>query len=111
MDNAPPREPVELAACVARATFYGGDGRPADYSHTMAMGMRHLHRHAARWYASRYFAEHGRLPEGRHQVKVWAYPHGYGKHDGIDNIYSGVQEVSVCITYPRRSAAPPDPPR
>ena len=43
----------------------------SSHSTQLGSGMRHaIRRAAARWYAKRYLAEHGRLPEGPHHVAV-----------------------------------------
>jgi hypothetical protein len=72
-----------LKRCVEEAGFTFRDGTPWRYSIGVGGGMRYLHRYAAEWFARRYLAEHGRLPEGRHHVRVTAYARdqrGLGRH-------------------------------
>jgi hypothetical protein len=100
MDAAEP-DPAALERCVAGATFSFSDGTPWTYSIGVGGGMRYLHRYAAAWFARRYLAEHGRLPEGRHHVHVCAYARDHEARGGIKNVYAGKKrEVRVWVTYP-----------
>jgi hypothetical protein len=47
-----------------------------------------------------YLVEHGRLPEGRHHVRVNAYERDHEVWGGIKNVYSGQMLVKVWVTYP-----------
>jgi hypothetical protein len=64
-----------------------------------------MHRSAARWFALRYHAEHGRLPEGTHHVKCFFGRNGLQgdlKHPmpGYTRSY-----IRTDITFP---SPPPD---
>jgi hypothetical protein len=64
-----------------------------------------LHRGAAWFYAERYHAEHGRLPEGTHHVRVTVGPSGnkgdadigYPMHSEVP---TGWEVLEVDITFP-----------
>jgi hypothetical protein len=64
-----------------------------------------LRRGAARFYAERYFAEHGCLPEGTHHVRVTVGP-GNNKGDADigypwrSDLQPEEQVLEVDITYP-----------
>jgi hypothetical protein len=87
---------------------YPNDGRP-----TNSMGLviwRSLREDAAAFYAKRYHAEHGRLPEGTHRVVVSVGPRGGRYRNDIEHPCGGVQagsnsRLEIDITYPA------DPPR
>jgi hypothetical protein len=100
-----------LDACVAatRFTLHDSD-EPYWYHPSFGGGMRLNHRRAAEWYARKFFAQHGRLPEGTHYVSVLAKPCGQ-QGAGIENVFYGRNLIAVDVTYPgaRPSALPPDP--
>lgn len=90
-----------LQRCVEGATFaYNPHGSPAIYQIGVGGGMRYLHQRAAMWFARRHLAEHGRLPEGQHYVRVWAYSDDHEARGGIKNVYGGEKEVRVWVRYP-----------
>jgi hypothetical protein len=92
-----------LDACVAatRFTLHDSD-EPYWYHPSFGGGMRLNHRRAAEWYARKFFAQHGRLPEGTHYINVEAKPRGQ-QGAGIENVFYGRNLIDVDVTYPEAS--------
>jgi hypothetical protein len=64
-----------------------------------------LHRGAAMFYAERYHAEHGRLPEGTHRVRVTVGPSGNKGDADIgypwhSQVPKGWEVLETDITFP-----------
>jgi hypothetical protein len=88
----------------------------SSWSTQLSSDFRHaLHRGAAWIYARRYFAEHGRLPEGTHRVTLTVGPHGKKGDADLEHPFCGTLDdkdrwLEADITFPALApAAPTDP--
>jgi hypothetical protein len=102
MDDA---DPEALERCLAGVS-YPVTWEISSWSTQLGSDIRHaLHRRAARAYARRYFAEHGRLPEGTHRVTVGVRPHGKPGDGEIEHPFRGTlddedRRFDAEITFP-----------
>jgi hypothetical protein len=98
-------DPEALSRCVAGAT-YPVTWAVSNWSTQLGSDIRHsLHRRAARAYARRYLAEHGRLPEGTHHVVVSVGRTGKGDDADIEHPFGSYLRDSdrifaADITFP-----------
>jgi hypothetical protein len=70
-----------------------------------------LRQRAAEFYARRYHAAHGRLPEGTHQVQVTVDPAGVDAGGDIQDFYYNRSPrcLEAAITFPPAAAYQVDP--
>jgi hypothetical protein len=105
MDDA---DPEALERCVQGAT-YPVWWSVSNWSTQMGSSMRHaIYRAAARAYAKRHLAEHGRLPEGPHRVVLRVSTRKEEPAD-LHVWYGGpwVPRFEAEITYPAQASSAP----
>ena len=109
----PNLDPEVLEAALAGAT-YPVTWEVSNWTTQLSSDFKHaLHRGAARVYARRYFAEHGRLPEGTHRVVLSVGQHGRKGDADLGHPFISTslsdrdRRFDVEITFP---AAPPAAP-
>jgi hypothetical protein len=112
MDRPEP-DPEALKRCVAGAT-YPVTWEISSWSTQLSSDFKHaLHRGAAWTYARRYFAEHGRLPEGAHHVVLTVGPHGKKGDADLEHPFISAslsdrdRRFDVDITFPTVPPAAP----
>jgi hypothetical protein len=103
MDRSEP-DPVALERCL-EGIRYRVWWQPASWATELGSHMRHgVRRQAAEWYARRYFAEHGRLPEGRHRIvaRVGSYgdPNVDVHFDCLSDEWAPIFQVTVTFPPP-----------
>jgi hypothetical protein len=105
-------DPDALARCVEDAT-YPVTWEVSNWSTQLGSDIKHaLHRRAARAYACRYHAEHGRLPEGRHHLSFTVVPRGSQDHGDLEHPFIGCslserdRHLEIDVTYPALSPTP-----
>jgi hypothetical protein len=112
LDHGQPElEAVALERCIKGAT-YPVWWSVSSWSTSIVSSIRHaLHRRVAEFYARRYLAEHGRLPEGLHHVVVSVGPTNKRGDADIKHLFSSgsmhpsEQMFEADITYPAAPSA------
>ncbi len=98
----PELDPVALWQWIRGITYPVPWEPPSGTDAFLASVQEGLRQRAAEFYARRYHAKHGRLPEGTHHVKVTVDPAGVDEGGDIQDFYynRSPRYLETNITFP-----------
>jgi hypothetical protein len=102
----PDLDPVALWLWIRGITYPVPCKPPSGTDAFLASVQEGLRQRAAEFYARRYYAAHGRLPEGTHQVQVTVDPAGVDEGGDIQDFFynRSPRYLEAAITFPPAEA-------